>query len=551
MVINGNLYCDMAKSAAASLENNKEDINALNVFPVPDGDTGVNMALTMSGVLGGLTHNGTLYDCAEKVAITLLRGARGNSGVILSLFFRGLAKQMKGNETAGVELLAKAFENGTKSAYGAVMDPKEGTILTVMKAASRSAREYVDSGKDDVMGLFEHMRAASADMLERTPEMLPVLKQANVVDAGGCGFLAVMDGFIMALKGTPITAEVRVAPKKTQARADFSGFSTEDIVNPYCTECIVTKSDEYKGEDTCEAFHKFVMGMGDSVVFVDDEEIIKVHVHTQDPGRVLSEALKYGSLFTVKIENMKNQHTNLTVNESEQEAETASENEIVYAAPEKKYGFVSVCAGEGLRNVFTDLGVDNIVYGGQTMNPSIDDLIHAIERTPAENVFVLPNNSNIILVAKQCVSLVKDKHVEVIETKTVPQGVAAMLTFDPDAELTDNISCMKESVKGVRTFSVTYAAHDSTFDGREIKENQILGLTEGKLSFVTDTRSQCLEEIAKVTGDAEIITIYFGEGVDENEKQETEALFASANPSAEIVTVDGGQPVYSYLISAE
>ena len=549
MEINGNLYCDMARSAAASLENNKEDINALNVFPVPDGDTGVNMALTMSGVLDGLTHNGTLYDCAEKVAITLLRGARGNSGVILSLFFRGLAKQFKGNETADLELIAKAFENGTKAAYGAVMEPKEGTILTVMKAASRSAREYVDSGNDDVMGLFEYMRNAAQDMLEKTPEMLPVLKQANVVDAGGCGFMAVMDGFIMALKGTPITTVERVAPKKTQARADFAGFSTEDIVNPYCTECIVTKSDEFKGEDTCEAFHKFVMGMGDSVVFVDDEEIIKVHVHTQDPGRVLSEAVKYGSLFTVKIENMKNQHTNLTVGENEQATESAEE--VVYAAPENKYGFVSVCAGEGLREVFTDLGVDNIVYGGQTMNPSIDDLIHAIERTPAENVFVLPNNSNIILVAKQCMSLVKDKHVEVIETKTVPQGVSAMLSFDPDAELTENISNMKESIKAVRTFSVTYAAHDSTFDGRDIKENQILGLTEGKLSYVTETRTECLDEISKVVNDAEIVTIYFGEDVDDEEKKETEALFTNALPGAEIVTVEGGQPVYSYLISAE
>lgn len=550
MVINGNLYCEMARSAAASLENNKDDINALNVFPVPDGDTGINMALTMSGVLDGLTHNGSVFDCAEKVAITLLRGARGNSGVILSLFFRGLAKQFKGSETADIELLAKAFENATKAAYGAVMEPKEGTILTVMRAASESAREYVDSGKDDVMGLFEHMRQASEDMLERTPEMLPVLKQANVVDAGGCGFIAVMDGFIMALKGTPITAQEHTVPRKTQARADFAGFSTEDILNPYCTECIVTKSEEFKGEDTCEDFHKFVMGMGDSVVFVDDEEIIKVHVHTKDPGKVLSEAVKYGSLFTVKIENMKNQHTNLTVSENTQ-TENAEEKEVVYAAPDNKYGFVSVCAGEGLRSVFTDLGVDNIVYGGQTMNPSIDDLMHAIERTPAENVFILPNNSNIILVAKQCVSLVKDKHVEVIESKTVPQGVAAMLSFDPDAELTDNISCMKDSLKSVRTFSVTYAAHDSTFDGRDIKENQILGLAEGKLSCVTDTRAECLSEIAKAVSDAELVTIYFGEGVDENEKKETEELFASAVPDAEIVTVEGGQPVYSYLISAE
>jgi len=549
MTINGNMYCDMARSAAASLENNKEDINALNVFPVPDGDTGVNMALTMSGVLEGLTHNGSVYDCAEKVAITLLRGARGNSGVILSLFFRGLAKQFKGNDTADIELLAKAFENATKAAYGAVMEPKEGTILTVMRAASESAREYVDSGKDDVMGLFEHMRKASQDMLDRTPEMLPVLKQANVVDAGGCGFLAVMDGFIMALKGEPVTTQIASTPRKTQARADFSGFSTEDILNPYCTECIVSKSEEYKGEDTCEDFHKFVMRMGDSVVFVDDEEIIKVHVHTQDPGKVLSEAVKYGSLFTVKIENMKNQHTNLTVNE--RDASEENTKKVVYAAPENKYGFVSVCAGEGLRDVFTDLGVDSIVYGGQTMNPSIDDMIQAIEKTPAENVFVLPNNSNIILVAKQCVSLVKDKHVEVIESKTVPQGVSAMLAFDPEAELTENISAMKQSLKNVRTFSVTYAAHDSTFDGKDIKEGQILGLTEGSVTYVTDTRSECLDKIANVISDAEIVTVYFGEGVDDSEKQEAEALLANALPDAEIVTVEGGQPVYSYLISAE
>ena len=353
----------------------------------------------------------------------------------------------------------------------------------------------------------------------------------------------------MALRGTPIEALEARPERATQARADFSTFSTEDIVNPYCTECIVTKSEEYKGEDTCEDFHQFVMSMGDSVVFVDDEELIKVHVHTKDPGRVLSEAIKYGSLFTVKIENMKNQHTSLSVGASEQTEE--KKQETVYAAPEKRYGFVSVCAGEGLRNIFTDLGVDSIVYGGQTMNPSIDDLIQAIEKTPAENVFVLPNNSNIILVAKQCMSLVKDKHVEVIESKTVPQGVSAMLSFDPDAELTENISCMKQALRSVRTFSVTYAAHDSTFDGRDIKENQILGLTEGNVTYVTETRRECLENIAEQVKDAEFITLYFGEGVDAAEKEETEALFTAIVPDAEVVAVEGGQPVYSYLISSE
>ncbi len=549
MLINGDWYIKMLRSAAISLDNEKDHINDLNVFPVPDGDTGINMALTLTGVHDELTLNGKISDAADKAAITLLRGARGNSGVILSMFFRGVSKSLKGKAEADANALAEAFSNGTKFAYGAVMSPKEGTILTVMRAFSDGCEQYVGNGGDDVTEMITKARGNAQEILEKTPEMLPILKEANVVDAGGTGFVAVVDGFIAALNGIELVPNDESAKKtaKTADSADFSGFSTENIVYPYCTECIITKSAAFRGEDTCDRFHQFAMKMGDSVVFVDDEEIVKLHVHTKDPGKILTEALKYGTLYTVKVENMKNQHNSLVVKENEAQNEKREEK----AVPAKPFGFVSVCAGEGISEIFKEIGVDQIVMGGQTMNPSTDDLLKAIEKTPAKTVIVLPNNGNIIMAAEQCVELVKDRRVVVIKSRTIPQGVSAMLAFDPDATYKQNAETMSEAVKTVRTYSVTYAAHDSVFDGTEIRKGQILGLSEGKLAFVTDDRMGCLAKIAEELTDSAMVTLYFGEGVPDEEKAAAEEFLGKAVKGAEIVPIDGGQPVYTYLIAAE
>ncbi|MBQ9116114.1 MAG: DAK2 domain-containing protein, partial [Clostridia bacterium] len=403
-VLDGDVYRDMVVSAANALENEKDEINNLNVFPVPDGDTGVNMSLTMSPARNELKgFKGSVADVSDKVAKTFLRAARGNSGVILSSFFKGMAKGFKDCVVADASSVAHAFKQGVDTAYKAVMTPTEGTILTVMRACADKAMERISEKNPETAGdieeLFTEMLEVAGDTLAKTPDMLPALKQANVVDAGGSGFVAVLEGMLAALKKQPISAKTTEAMEEVARRssADFTQFETENIVFPYCTECIVTKAEEYAEEGSAEELHRFVMAAGDSAVFVEDSDIIKIHVHTSDPGRVLSEAIKYGSLFTVKVENMKNQHTGLIAEHEKQEDKIAVP---ISADPEKPYGFVSVCSGTGIRAVFTDLGVDNIVIGGQTMNPSTDDMLKAIALTPAETVYVLPNNSNIYLVAK-------------------------------------------------------------------------------------------------------------------------------------------------------
>ncbi len=551
-VIDGNLYRDMVTSASNALDNEREEINNLNVYPVPDGDTGINMSLTMlparNGELAGF--KGNLAEVSDKVAKTFLRAARGNSGVILSSFFKGVGKELKETESADTVKMAAAFARGVELAYKAVMAPKEGTILTVMRASAEKATEIISAeggATEDMIELFEAMLSAARDMLAKTPEMLPVLKQANVVDAGGCGFIAVLRGMLAALKNEPIEATNTSAP--TESQADFSQFDTENITFPYCTECIVTKSKEYEGEGTVEALHEFVINAGDSVVFVEDADIIKIHVHTDDPGKVLSEAVKYGSFYTVKIENMKNQHSGLIAKEEEK---AEKEDEFVSAAPEKPYGFVSVCSGDGIKAVFTDLGVDKLVTGGQTMNPSTDDMLKAIAATPAETVFVLPNNSNIYLVAKAAAELTTDKRVEVIKTVSVPQGVSAMFAFSEDLSVEENRAAMEEKIAETKTTSVTYAAHDSTFDGKKIKTGQMLGLVENKVKYVTDTRDECLALVADAVKKNSIITVYYGEDVSADEAERAvEIISEKVNPYAEVTLVNGGQPVYAYIISGE
>lgn len=553
MILNGISYRDMVISGANNLANERENINRLNVFPVPDGDTGINMSLTMGAVRSDLpSFEGNVSQCADKVANMLLRGARGNSGVILSLFFRGISKECKGKETLDAPDLAAAFKRGVDAAYKSVMKPTEGTILTVMRVSAEKALEKAAEYKGKVEEFMPYVLSVAEDTLAKTPEMLPVLKQAGLVDAGGRGLVVIFEGMVRYLQGNPVALLDNQEAEKEEPVSAFDQFNTEDIVFPYCTECIVGKSDKYIGEGKAENLHRFVLSAGDSAVFVDDTDIIKLHVHTSDPGKVLSEALKYGSLLTVKIENMREQHSSLASGSaSAGEAPSAVEEETD-AAPEKKYGFVAVASGEGMVSVFRDLGADQMVIGGQTMNPSTEDMLKAIRMTPAENVIVLPNNSNIYMVAVQAAQLVEDKHVEVLRSVSLPQGISAMLAFNPDGEVSENVSNMKEAMAAVSSLSMTFAAHDSTFDNREIKENQILGLVENKVRYVTDSREECMESLCGDIKEASVVTLFYGEGVSEEEAEKMQAVMQDKlGADVDIMLINGGQPVYYFIISAE
>ncbi len=562
MKISGNLYRDMVVSAACCLDNNKETINSLNVFPVPDGDTGINMSLTMSGLITDMRSDmESAADAAQKTANIMLRGARGNSGVILSLFFRGIAKAWKLLEAdeADIPDLIAGLNRGVKEAYKAVMNPTEGTILTVMRVMAETAEKaYEDGVVTEMEQLFYVMYESSRRTLDSTPDMLPQLKQAGVVDSGGYGFVCVIEGMLKCIKGESVTSTAPAAAETNGA--DFSDFDTSKIKFAYCTECIVTKNDKYKGEGTAEALHEFIMKLGDSAVFVDDAEIIKLHVHTNKPGKVITEALRYGSLYTVKIENMKRQHSDLSGGAgSEQKKEPkkkpAEKKEKKSQSVEitKKYGFVTVCMGDGIADMFRDLAADVIVSGGQTMNPSTDNIVSAIENTPAQNVFVLPNNKNICMVCQQAKRLVHDRNVIVIETVSVPEGSAAMLAFDESAECDENASAMKEAADRVITLSVTYAVRDTEVGENKISEGDTLGLVNGKIVTSDPDRMTCLQTLTEKADreEAEFITVYYGEGADEEEAAKVAAMFEDKHPDAEVLTLHGSQPVYSYIISIE
>lgn len=556
MKITGAMYRDMVISAACSLENDKETINNLNVFPVPDGDTGINMSLTMSGVRGDYSKfEAPLGETAQKAANLMLRGARGNSGVILSLFFRGIAKAWKEQEEADCELVLKGFGRGVSEAYKAVMKPTEGTILTVMRVMVESSKEAYENGViADMNALFAFMQAAAKETLDRTPELLPILKQAGVVDSGGYGFLCAFNGMVAALAGNPVVAVA--ASEKPESANTFESFNTEDIQFAYCTECIVTKSEKYVGENTSAELHKYICGLGDSVVFVDDEEIIKLHVHTNEPGKVITKALTFGSLYTVKIENMKEQHSNLTSGAEAPKAKAKEESESAASGPveiTKKYGFVAVSAGDGLAGLFSDLGVDVNVTGGQTMNPSTEDILSAVEATPAEIVYILPNNKNIFMVSEQAAKVAEDRDVVVLNTVSVPEGVAAMLVFDPDADKDTNTEAMKGAIAAVTTLSVTYAVRDTEIAGTAIHAGETLGLVNGKIKCCHLDRVECIKGIMNEVEneDAIAVTVYYGEGAYEEQAEEVAALFREKYPDAEVMTLEGGQPVYSYIISIE
>ena len=543
----------MAMSGAALLAEKKEEINNLNVFPVPDGDTGINMSLTMSTV-GNTTDAMGIGECAEKTAGFMLRSARGNSGAILSLFFRGIGKALKGVEEAGSYELVEAFKRGTKEAYRAVMKPTEGTILTVMRMGGEAAEKaYLENNAIGVSELFDVLLAGAEDALAKTPEMLPVLKQTGVVDAGGYGFVCVLQGMKAALDGKPYAAsnitvsESEAEEAESKAAANFAEFNTEDIKFGYCTECIIEKNEKYLGEDTSGELYEFIKSIGDSAVFVDDESIIKLHIHTNDPGAVLTRAIEFGSIATVKIENMRIQHTVLSSGSKAEEK--PAEKKIVI---EKKYGFVSVCMGDGIRDMFLDVGVDNIITGGQTMNPSTQDIIDAVMKTPSEYVFVLPNNKNICMVANQAANIVTERKVIVIPTETVPQGMAAMIAYNPDGEAEEIAKEMNGAAAMVTSMSVTFAVRDTQIDRFNITKGQFLGLVENKIACVTNDNFSCMKQLARGMTGASYVTLFYGENVTEEQANEVASMISNkVGGGCEVAVLYGGQPLYDYIVSVE
>ena len=531
-------------SAANALNNNKTAINNMNVFPVPDGDTGINMSLTLDAVtkLDEDFAKQNVSELSKKIASLILRAARGNSGAILSLFFRGMSKAFADKEEVDTTDVARAFRKGTEEAYRAVMNPTEGTILTVMRRCAEAAELAVETDKfapDDVRGLFAYIVDIGEDALAHTPDQLPILKEVNVVDAGGYGFMTALNGMLAALNGAPVT---RIESETKVNEADFSTFDTESITFPYCTECIVEKDEAFEGEGKAAELQRFLGSIGDSLVFVEDESIIKIHVHTDHPGIVLERAGAYGMFATVKVENMRKQHSEIL-----EKTPTAPE----IAAPEKQFGFVSVCMGNGIRDTFLDLGVDNVIFGGQTMNPSTQDIIDGVNKTPAEVVYVLPNNKNIYLVAMQASKLISDKKVVVLATRSVPQGIAAMLAFDPDGDADTNTAAMEEAVTHVVSMSVTHAVRDTTIEGEHIENGQMLGMVDGSIDCVADTPEACLEKLTAKMDGATFITLFYGEEVSDSQAESAATIIRSAVPTAETVTIPGGQPIYSYIISVE
>ena len=545
LTIDGGIFRRMILSAAASLQMQKQHINELNVFPVPDGDTGTNMCMTLGAAVRLLQQPKQMDvgQVAGGAASALLRDARGNSGVILSLLFRGMSKSLKGAETCTGAEFAAALAEGVEAAYKAVMKPAEGTILTVSRLAAAAAGEKAEACDEPEAVLEAAVEAAKAALAE-TVNQNPVLKKAGVVDAGGKGWLLILEGMLAALRGQDIEMPTEEQAGDVKDAADFSDFATEDITFTYCTEFIVSR----QSEKDPEMLRSFLSGLGDSLVLVDDEEIIKVHVHTNQPGIALQEALEYGYLVKVKIENMRLQHTEKLL----EKQEMAQQQAEPVAAPEKPFGIVSVCAGDGLAAVFRDLGCDQIVSGGQTMNPSTQNILSAINRTPAETVFVFPNNKNIIMAAEQTIPLT-EKTVIVIPSKTVPQGVTALLSFDPDGTAEANTEAMTEALGTVETMQITYAARDSDFDGYEIHQGDYLALCGGALFGTAQELTALLQRLAgHVAEDGrEFVTLYTGADTTPEVGQQALEIFQAACPDAEVALVEGGQPVYYFLISAE
>lgn len=544
-MLSGKILRDAIISGANNIINNKESVDELNVFPVPDGDTGTNMSMTIRNAvaeLNMLSDSVTVETVAQTAASAMLRGARGNSGVILSLLFRGLSKGLAGKHEATVEDYCNALKLGADAAYKSVMKPTEGTLLTVARIAAEKAN---DAQCKDFPELFDVLTTAAKETLDQTPEMLPVLKKAGVVDAGGMGYYTILKGMASVIcGGVMIGAKEETATEKAVVTNAAGTFET-DIEFTYCTEFIVVKSDVNKDATKLRAF---LESIGDCVVVVDDDSIIKVHVHTEHPGKALEEGILYGSLINLKIENMKEQHKGAAA-----KAEMQKKQKLAPAEPVKDFGFVSVTSGAGLEDLFKDLGVDVIVRGGQTMNPSTEDILEAINATPARNIFVLPNNKNIIMAAEQAVKLT-DRNVIVLQTRTIPQGITAMLAFDESSDFSTNGVNMTKALDNVGSGSITFAVRDSDFEGKQIKKGEILAMENGKLAFVEKDVTKALIKITKklIRSGSSYITIIYGSDVtDETAQAAFEALRAKISDDIEIVLVNGGQPVYYYLISVE
>ena len=559
--ITGALFKRMVLHGAAVITAQKQAINDLNVFPVPDGDTGTNMSMTIGTAVTELRKSepATVEQAASVTASALLRGARGNSGVILSLLFRGLSKALKGRETADAAAFAAAMQEGVSAAYKAVMKPAEGTVLTVSRLAAKQAVDTAAAGETDLERVLEDAIRVGYAALAQTTEMNPVLKKAGVVDAGGKGYLLILDGMLAELRGEPMPETE--AGESREEKADFATMAAEDITFAFDTVFIVRKA---MADISLEPLRTYLNSIGDSLVIGEDDEAFKVHVHTNIPGNALNEAQKYGTLELAKIENMRTQADDLAAGkhvqstddldavEAELESVPAEETPAV-AVPEKPYGFLAVCAGDGLAAVFRDLGADGVVSGGQTMNPSTESILEGVNKIPAETVFVLPNNGNIIMAAQQCAALT-EKQVVVIPTKTVPQGITAMMNVDFDAPDAQTITdAMTGSLSSVTTAQITYAARDSDFDGFAIKEGDYLALEEGKLFDTDDSLDTLLHKLAEDAAgrEASFISLYFGEDVQEADAQKAGALFEEVCPGAEVAVLSGGQPVYYYIISME
>ena len=554
--INGAMFKEMLLFGTVSIAQAQQAINDLNVFPVPDGDTGTNMSLTIQTAAQELKkiEPATVDQAASVTASALLRGARGNSGVILSLLFRGIAKELKGCKEADGAAFAAALQEGVAAAYNAVMKPAEGTILTVSRLAAERAVNAAEE-HNSVEYVIEQAIAQGEITLAQTTDMNPVLKKAGVVDAGGKGFLLILSGMLSALRGEE---RPELTEENAQEKADFAMLNEEDITFTFDTVFIVRKSGR-----SIEPFRRFLDGIGDSLVIGEDDEAFKVHVHTDIPGEALTEAQKYGTLELAKIENMRTQAQQLAAGGKaqstddleaiEQELEAAEHENAGEAEPEKDFGFLAVCAGEGLANVFTDLGADGVISGGQTMNPSTESILKEIKKVPAHTVFVLPNNKNIIMAAQQCIGLT-EKTVVVIPTASIPQGVSAMMAVDPDVSDADAIAkAMTDAAQCVSTAQITYAARNSDFDGFDIHEGDYLALLDGKLLGTDRDVSALLDGLSDeaASREAEFITVFYGEDVNEEDAHKACDAFTRKCPDAEVNLICGGQPVYYYIISIE
>ena len=560
--INSKLLARMFLAGAKNLDSKKDWINELNVFPVPDGDTGTNMTMTIMSAakeVSSLTEP-TMAELAKAISSGSLRGARGNSGVILSQLFRGFCKVIKEYDEIDVTILCEACQKAVETAYKAVMKPKEGTILTVAKGAAEKALELSDE-TEDVVTFVEGVIKQAEYVLDRTPEMLPVLKQAGVVDSGGQGLVQVLKGAYDALIGKEIDYTIEGAPTGA-APAKISAETEAEIKFGYCTEFIIVLNAPMSDNEE-HAYKAFLESIGDSIVVVADDEIVKTHVHTNDPGLALQKALTFGSLSKIKIDNMREEHQEKLIKDSQKLAAQQKAEEEAYEAaqadektnnmPAKEMGFVSVSIGEGMNEVFRGLGVDYLIEGGQTMNPSTEDMLNAIEHVNAKTVFILPNNKNIIMAANQAVDLVEDKQIIVIPTKTIPQGITALVNYIPDHSAEENKEQMMAEIENVKTGQVTYAVRDTEIDGKTIKQNDFMGIGDKSiLSVGTDLRATTLEMVdAMVDEDSAIVSIYFGSDSDEDSANELAAAIEEKYPDVEVEVNDGGQPIYYYVISVE